>query len=259
MFPNNIVQLRKEAGLSQYDVAEKIGVSRTTYNAFETGKSSPNLNQLERIAKVFEVAPASLVEGQLATGQSETPKEVNLEEPTDDIKPREVVRERVEHLREALLYILDKLGAKPNIGETALYKLLYFIDFDYYEKTGRSITGLKYIRNHYGPTPVATFDGLVKAMEQKNELERVETRFFSHRQKKYLPVVKPGLKHLSAGELRHIDEELARLSDKTAIELTSLSHRDMPWLATKEGKPIDYQLAMYRTTETSVKEPEDEL
>jgi len=49
-------------------------------------------------------------------------------------------------LRNVLLYILARVGAKPNVGETVLYKLLYFIDFDFYEKHGRSITGLSYIR-----------------------------------------------------------------------------------------------------------------
>jgi len=40
----------------------------------------------------------------------------------------------VKKFKEVFLYILEKVGARPNIGETALYKLLYFIDFDYYEK-----------------------------------------------------------------------------------------------------------------------------
>ena len=78
-------------------------------------------------------------------------------------------------------------------------------------------------------------------------------------QKKYLPVIKPELKYVNGEELRHIDEVLARLSDKTATELSGLSHRDMPWLATTEGSTISYQLAKYRTADTSVKEIEDEL
>ena len=55
--------------------------------------------------------------------------------------------------KEVLLYVLNKVGSKPNIGETVLYKLLYFIDFDFYEKYEERLIGASYIKNHYGPTP----------------------------------------------------------------------------------------------------------
>ena len=32
--------------------------------------------------------------------------------------------------------MIEKCGGKPNLGETVLYKLLYFIDFDNFEITG---------------------------------------------------------------------------------------------------------------------------
>lgn len=258
MFTNNLVKLRKEAGLSQQDLADKLGVARATYNAFETGKSSPHLLQVFKLAEFFEVAPETLI-ADVQPDQAKTSKVV-FKEVKEEIVPREVVKEKLDILREVLLYVLDKVGAKPNVGETVIYKLLYFIDFDFYEKTGKSITGLTYVRNHYGPTPQQqTFKGVVSAMKKKKELEVIDTKFFKHLQKKYLPVTKPNLSMLSAEELQHIDEVLARLSDKTASELSALSHRDMPWLATKDKQPISYQLAKYRTTETSVKEPEDEL
>jgi len=57
----------------------------------------------------------------------------------------------VKKFKEVFLYILEKVGARPNIGETALYKLLYFIDFDYYEKFEEQLIGAKYIKNHFGP------------------------------------------------------------------------------------------------------------
>ncbi|QQS18170.1 hypothetical protein IPL68_06060 [Candidatus Saccharibacteria bacterium] len=67
------------------------------------------------------------------------------------------------------------------------------------------------------------------------------------------------LRKLSANELLHIDETLARLSDKTASELSELSHFDTPWLAAKDGKPIAYRGVFYRTSKTAVTEPSDEL
>ncbi len=260
MFSSTLTQLRVDSGMSQEKVANKLKIARATYSNLETGKRSPTLEQIQAIADLFEMKATELINPKLNKQKTEKElAEIVFEETVSDIQPREIIEENVETLREVLLYVLDKVGGKPNVGETVLYKLLYFIDFDYYEKTGKSITGLKYIRNHYGPTPTKTFASVVKAMEDSEELETLTTKFFSHPQKKYLPVVKPKLEHISGEQLQHIDEVLSRLSDKTAKELSAVSHRDMPWIATKDGQQIEYQLAMYRTTETSVKEPSNEL
>ena len=84
------------------------------------------------------------------------------------------------------------MGEKKKIGETAIYKLLYFIDFDFYEKYEEQIIGAHYIKNHYGPTPVE-FKKIVDEMEEKKEIERVKSRHFQYEQKKYLPLREPRL------------------------------------------------------------------
>ena len=259
MFASNLAQLRADSNLSQQQVADKLDMARATYANLEAGKKSPTLEQLNAISGLFEVPTSQLIEGLSSPNDSVEVLPAQFATDDIDIVPREAVNERVDTLREVLLYVLDKVGAKPNVGETVLYKLLYFIDFDYYEKTSKSITGLRYMKNHHGPTPTQTFASVVKGMEQNGDLEIVSTKYFNHVQKKYLPVTKPELKYVNGEELRHIDEVLARLSDKTAAELSGLSHRDMPWLATTDGSTINYQLAKYRTADTSVKETEDEL
>ena len=51
---NDIRRLRFEhAEMTQQDLAEKIGVSRQTVNAIETGKYWPSLEVAFRIAEVF--------------------------------------------------------------------------------------------------------------------------------------------------------------------------------------------------------------
>ena len=57
----------------------------------------------------------------------------------------------VDKFENAFLYITQKIGALPNVGQTVLYKILYFCDFDYYEKYEEQLTGARYQRNHYGP------------------------------------------------------------------------------------------------------------
>jgi putative transcriptional regulator len=51
---NNLHVLRAERRWSQADLAEKLGVSRQTINAIETGKYDPSLPLAFKIARLFE-------------------------------------------------------------------------------------------------------------------------------------------------------------------------------------------------------------
>ena len=82
-----------------------------------------------------------------------------------------------------ILYILERIGARPNIGEAVVCKLMYFIDFDFYEKFEEQLIGAKYIKNHFGPTLVA-FPEIVAQMEKDGDLTRVIKKYFQHDQKK---------------------------------------------------------------------------
>lgn len=257
-FKETIRQLRDVAGDSQQEVADAIGLARATYASLEVGRRDPSLTEITNLAKHYGVEPASLISEQANVVYE--PVAPYKFEDREEITPRELDPQAdPEKLREVLLYVLKKVGAKPNVGETVLYKLLYFIDFDYYEKTGQSITGLTYLRNHFGPTPSITFKEVVEGMRTSHELDVVETRYFKNIQKKYLPTVDTDLSALSGRELKHIDATLARLSDKSASELSELSHYDTPWVVAKQGEPIAYRDVFYRTIRTAVTEPDDEL
>ena len=58
---------------------------------------------------------------------------------------------------------------------------------------------------------------------------------------------------LTGRELQHIDHVLDRLSDKTASELSELSHKDIPWIGAKMREVMDYEAVFYRTADTSVR------
>lgn len=48
--------LRDEKGLKQVDIANFLGVSRTTYTQYETGKSEPDLATVNKLAGFFSVS-----------------------------------------------------------------------------------------------------------------------------------------------------------------------------------------------------------
>ena len=183
--------------------------------------------------------------------------EIVLEEAKEETPKKEEIRinvpqKNLKKFKEVLLYILNKIGSKPHIGETVIYKLLYFIDFDYYEKYEEQLIGATYQKNHYGPTP-KEFIKIVKMMEGK-DLTKVQGKYFKHPQTKYLPLREPNLSILSAKETNVIDQVIAKLADMNATQISEHSHNDVPWLTTEEGKIIEYESVFYRTTPYSVRD-----
>lgn len=69
MFSQNLQKIRSEKNLSQEQLADKIGVSRQTISAWESGKASPELDKITAISKLFSVSIDELV-GEIRTEAS---------------------------------------------------------------------------------------------------------------------------------------------------------------------------------------------
>lgn len=243
----NIISDRQ---ISQSELARIIEVSRPTVIKILSGERELRMSEADKLAMNLGISVTEIF-GEA----SEIEIILNKKSPkiTKEEKERiSVPAENVEKFKNALLYITQKIGALPNVGQTVLYKILYFCDFDYYEKYEEQLIGATYIKNHFGPTP-REFSKIIKEMVKDGEIEEVVTRFFNKDQRKYLPVKNPDLSVFSGRELQHIDEEIARLGHKTAKELSDFSHQDIPWISTEIGKNIPYEAVFYRTKDTSVR------
>lgn len=250
MLAKFIKKLRLKNNFNQSFVAKYIGVSRPTYMQIEKNERELTVSEAQKIADLFGLSLDSFLNQQEIvieiSGKKET-KEAGNEIRID------VPQNKVDKFKEVFLYILSQVGAKPNIGMTVLYKLLYFIDFNYYEKYEEQLIGATYIKNHFGPTPVF-FSKIVEEMKKNNELEEIKSQYFLHDQKKYLPKRQANLSKISANELKMIDQVLFQLSDKTAKELSEYSHTDTPWMVKKQGEVLDYESVFYRDLTHSVRD-----
>jgi transcriptional regulator with XRE-family HTH domain len=255
LLSKRIRSIREQLGYSQERLAELLNVSRVTVSQMEAGRRKLSASDLKKLSDIFQIPADYLL-------NPEKEPEVVIQEVRENEAPIQPMRisvpqEKVDKFKEILLYILNKVGAKPNVGQTVLYKLLYFMDFDYYEQYEEQLIGARYQKNHYGPTPME-FTKIVHKMEEDGDLTEVKNQYFEHSQTKYLARRTPNLSVLSAQELQVIDDVLCHLSDKNASEISEYSHEDVPWLATPEGEVIDYELAFYRTPPYSRRQyPED--
>lgn len=60
IFATNLKQLRKEAGLSQAIAAKKIGLKQNTWSQYESSKSFPEENIIERMVNMLSCAKEDL-------------------------------------------------------------------------------------------------------------------------------------------------------------------------------------------------------
>ena len=60
-FNENLKCAREELGMSQKDVAERIGVAKSTYSLYESGNREPNVQTIKKIADVLNVSADELL------------------------------------------------------------------------------------------------------------------------------------------------------------------------------------------------------
>ena len=78
MLSENIYALRRKSGLSQEQLAEKIGVSRQAISKWEGGLSTPELDKLKALSECFHVTIDELVGNQIISNSNyEVQKEEN--------------------------------------------------------------------------------------------------------------------------------------------------------------------------------------
>ncbi len=251
-----ITELRKMKGLSQEELAKKVKMSRPSLAQIELGNRSVDIFELQKLSMVLGFSLDVFMSKDFTAGQDvEAKVEVKLKKSTERIS---VPKLKVDKFKNVLLYILEKCAGKPNVGETVLYKLLYFSDFNYYELYEEHLTGAEYRKLPYGPVP-QKLDNIINQMIEKGQLQRVKTDYHGYPQTRYLPLEKADLTELRASEKEIIDKVIEQLSDWSAAAISNYSHKDMPWLASKEGEEINYELAFYRDAPFSVRNYGDEI
>ena len=250
-----IQRQRTERNMTQAYLASELGMSRPTYMHIERGQRELTVIEARTLAGIFDMSLDDFLAGR------EPRRTVTLtKQParkTEDLRIR-VEKKNLDIFKQVILYVLNKVGGKPNVGETVLHKLLYFIDFDYYEQFEENLMGATYIKNHHGPTSVE-LGKILEEMQKDGEIEAVNSQHFKYTQKKYLPLKRPNLAILSARDVEHIDGVLARLSDKNAKEMELYSHEDIPWKSAQDGQPLSYESVFYRDERYSVRNYDDDL
>lgn len=251
-----LAELRKVKGLSQEELAKTIKISRPSLAQIELGNRTIDVLELQKLSQVLSFSLDDFMSTDFSVTQE--PFVEYETKSTKMIERTSVPALQIDKFKNVLLYILERCAGKPNVGETVLYKLLYFVDFNYYELYEEQLTGAKYRKLPYGPVP-QKLDSIIKQMIEDGQLQRVKTSYQGYPQTRYLPLIKANLTQLLASEKEVVDKVIEQMSDWSATAISNYSHKDIPWIASKEGEEINYELAFYREAPFSVRNYGDEI
>ncbi len=140
-----IMDLRKKHGLSQEELAEKIGVARQTISKWELGETSPDLKQSKELSKIFNVSLDELVNNDI--------KDILVEKTSNTEKLAGII---LKLLKFAIIFIVilpilliclriifkkiheQNAGRLMNINiKCSLHDETYGYEFLYYENNGQ--------------------------------------------------------------------------------------------------------------------------
>lgn len=126
--PNNLKALRKRAGLTQYDVADKLGVTQPQIYNFEKGVRKLSRPEMERFAKLYNCNVEEIY-GEMATNYelSENNNIVKLRKRMG-ISQREVA-ERL-NLSQAMIWGFEKGSKKPTIPQMKIMAEMFGVEVE---------------------------------------------------------------------------------------------------------------------------------
>ena len=236
----DIWMLRKQYNLSQEEFSKILWISRPTFSEIEQWKRELKTNELQKLASALDIS---------------------VDDFSNDVKSVQIIPDKDNpyyKFKQLLLYITNKCAWKPNVWKTVINKLLYFCDFDYYEKHWESISNVKYIKKIRWPVP-EVMDIVIDSMVKREELKEIKVQYYGFSQIRLIPLINPDLSVFNAEEIFQINEIINKYSDKSAEWMTNWSHWDMPWKATENiWDEISYWLVMYRDQVYAVSDWEDE-
>jgi DNA-binding XRE family transcriptional regulator/uncharacterized phage-associated protein len=208
--------LRIEKGLLQEDIANKLEMSRSSYIAFEQGKTELNLSQATKIADIFGISLEDIKGGS---------------KPNDN-KYKQMI----------LAFLRPSEGIGGQITKTKLAKLLYLADFAWFYKHLESMSGMLYRKIQYGPVP----DNYFRVIDELFEEGVIDIDNSSRDGVFLISQTRSGergeLSELSTKEKNLIKDISKKWKYKKTQDIVSFTHNQLPYMICEDNEIIPYGL-----------------
>jgi len=203
--------LRLKRGLSQAVLALKLGLSRQSYMAIESGKRELSLREFEALSAFFGVTLQDMERGEIP----------------NYLKYKQM--------------ILAFLRLNKNVPKTKLAKLLYFADFGWYYKHLVSMSGMQYRKIQYGPV-ADTFFRLIDEMFDGGEISIEQTENGAMLVSQTRSGAKADLSEISKQESKLIENINEKWKGKRTADIVTFTHKQMPYLFAEDNDLVSYEV-----------------
>lgn len=208
-----IKSLRQKKGVSQQEIASKLGVSRASYIAIEKGKRELSLKEAGVLTELFDVTLEDILSGD---------------------------GKKYKKYEQMLFAFLRNISGDGKITKTKLAKFLYLADFGWFYGTHESMSGLPYRKIEHGPVPDYYFrlleeldgDGKISIKPKDKALLISETRTGQ----------KVDDDMLNTEEKKLIKKISNKWQDKDTKEIVDFTHNQLPYIFADKGAIIPYEL-----------------
>jgi len=145
---------------------------------------------------------------------------------------------RGDKLQSVIRYLLAKCPRRA-LNTTQLVKLLFLIDYEYYQTFGTTITNVPYVSYNYGPYA----EGIVAESKRMKDVSVRYCFYPSFTGRAYsLRENSPSVVNLDATETGVVDSILEHYGEATAKELARITHDDEFLQQFEHGSVIDFTL-----------------
>jgi len=130
---NRLLQLRKEKGLSQEQLAQQLGISRQAVSKWERAEASPDTDNLIELAKLYDISLDELL----------------LHQPTEKVKEESKDDEKYVHVGFDGIHVKEPHGDEVHVSLKGIHvkeKEGHHVDVD---ENGVFVNGKQYPKNHF--------------------------------------------------------------------------------------------------------------
>ena len=256
----DIIKFREKYDLSQRELVSLLGWGKMTINRYERGAlpSKSHSDILKNIIsdeeifkqKVKEAYDASRINEKTYTSltscfQSSRKNivksllDIELSHDEDILNGfRKFESERVESL---ISYIADKTD---NLYKTSLNKYLWYIDFENFNENVRSITGLRYVKQKYGPViEKRGYQEIIDLLDDKFYLEETEDISNNSTKVKIISKKNYDMSIYSQEEMKVINAVIKKFKKMSCSQISDKSHNEDGWLDNDINHIISYDYA----------------
>ena len=260
--PEEVVALREKVGVSLEEMTSILGWGRLALKSFEKG--SIQTEEQEKVFKrlvseesyFYELLMSAYSLGRIEKEVYDRLKKDGLDSQLQDhlcmvrllsnklTHVESVYNGYVQFSYEKVENLIGYISSKvENLYKTSLNKYLWYIDFLYFKKYSKSLTGLRYVKFKYGP--VIEDKKYEMLIELKDTFTTTDSLVGAYIVTKIESKYNYDRRVFTKEEYEVIDHVIKTLSILSVNDISELSHDEKGWEDTDMNKLISYDYAKF--------------